>query len=95
DDARAIAALGLYRAILGDKELALALVHRAERLQVHEAEVAMFNAETFARLGDIKAARERIARARQLGVPESAISSNAVFRRLGLLDSKGGEQQSQ
>lgn len=95
DDARSIAALGLYRAILGESKDALNLLERSETLGSEPGEVALLNAETLALLGNLNAARERIARARTNGVGEPTISSNAVFRRLGLLDSKAKPHQSQ
>ncbi|MFZ1621495.1 tetratricopeptide repeat protein, partial [Dokdonella sp.] len=57
NDARAIAALGLYRAELGDPGKARALLDRAEALGTQPGEVALLNAETLAVLGDLPAAR--------------------------------------
>ena len=85
NDARAIAALGLYRAELGDPGKARALLDRAEALGTQSGEVALLNAETLALLGDLPASRARLATARKAGIAESLIASNTVFRRLGLL----------
>ncbi|HET6431012.1 winged helix-turn-helix domain-containing protein [Dyella sp.] len=85
DDAAGWASLGLYRAILGETPAARALVQRSEALATAPGEVALLNAETLARLGDLAAARERIARARAAGVPEIQLTSNLTFRRLSLL----------
>ncbi len=85
DDARAVAALGLYRAVLGDPAAARQLVARAEALHGQPGEVALLNAETLALLGDLGAARERLVAARAAGMAETLIAGNHVFRRLGLL----------
>lgn len=87
NDARTTAALGLYRAILGNSEQARQLLARAEALNSQVGEVALLNAETFALLGETELARERIDLARRNGIAETNIRSNAVFRRLDLLDS--------
>ena len=85
NDARAVAALGLYRAELGDPAKARVLLDRAEALGTQPGEVALLNAETLAVLGDLPASRARLATARKAGIAESLIASNTVFRRLGLL----------
>lgn len=85
DDAKALAMLGWFRANLGERDAALDLVRRAEALDREHAEVALYNAETFALLGDLDSARKRIAAARQAGMPDVRIHSNAVFRRAGLV----------
>jgi len=84
DDAQAVALLGLYRVILGDADEARQLAVRAEALGGQPGEVALFNAETFALLGDLDRARQRLQAARAAGVAETQISSNYTFRRLGL-----------
>lgn len=89
DDARAVAALGLYRVVLGDAASARVLVRRAESLQGQPGEVALLNAETLALLGDTEAARQRLARARAEGIADTLIASNFTFRRLGLLSPPG------
>lgn len=85
-DARATAALGHYRAELGEAGQARDLLLRAETLGTQAGEVALLNAETLATLGDLAGARKRLARARKEGIPDIAITSNADFRRLGLLE---------
>lgn len=85
DDARALAMLGWFRANLGESEVAVALANRAETLGQQAAEVALFNAQTFALLGDLEQARRRLAAARAAGAAEVRISSNAIFRRAGLV----------
>lgn len=84
-DAPATAALGLYRAILGDTAGAHGQAVRAEALGSQPSEVALLNAETFALLGNPEAARQRLQAARAAGIAETRISSNYTFRRLGLL----------
>ncbi|EIM00175.1 hypothetical protein RHOFW104T7_04670 [Rhodanobacter thiooxydans] len=85
DDARAAAELGLYRAILGNPAEARRLALRAEALGGQPADVAMLDAETFALLGDLDQARQRLLAARAAGIPEALIGGNHTFRRLGLL----------
>jgi TolB-like protein/DNA-binding winged helix-turn-helix (wHTH) protein/Flp pilus assembly protein TadD len=84
-DARAVAALAFYRAILGDPERARQLVGRAEALRGQPGEVALLNAETLALLGDLDGARQRIVAARAAGIAGTLIAGNYTFRRLGLL----------
>jgi len=84
-DARATAALGLYKAELGEAARARELARAAEALGTEAGEVALLNAETLAVLGERGAARERLDAARAAGISDKLIASNAVFRRLGLL----------
>lgn len=90
-DARATAALGLYRAILGDPREARKLLAQAEALGSVPGEVALLNAQTLALLGDIPAAQSRVQHARNEGIAESLIVGNSILRRSGLLDSSGSE----
>ncbi|HEU4670498.1 MAG TPA: winged helix-turn-helix domain-containing protein [Dyella sp.] len=85
DDARASAALGLYRAILGDAAGARELVERSEAMDSQPGPVALFNAQTLGLLGDPDQARQRLARARSAGMAEGMIDSNLTLRRLGLV----------
>lgn len=85
DDARAVAALANYRAILHDPASARALLQQSEALGSQSGEVALLNAETLGLLGELDAARKRIATARAAGIPETLITSNHTLRRLGLL----------
>ncbi|CAM5534274.1 tetratricopeptide repeat protein [Rhodanobacter lindaniclasticus] len=89
DDAQAVAALAFYRVMLGDPDHARRLVARAEALPDQSGEVALLDAETLALLGDLDAARQRLAQARARGVREDEINSNLTFRRLGLLPPSG------
>ncbi len=89
DDAHAVAALGFYRLMLGDRARARELVTRSESLPNQTGEVALLNAETLALLGEIEPARRQIAIARANKVAETLISSNLTFRRLGLLSPPG------
>lgn len=84
DDAKALAALGWYRANLGEKDQALELVTRAETLGDEPAEVALFNAQTLVLLGDVDQARRRVAAARTAEMPDIRITTNPVLRRAGL-----------
>lgn len=88
DDAQALAALGWYRANLGEHARAKAL---AERAGAHagegadSVEVALYNAQTLAGLGDVDGARRQLQAARQAGVAETRISTNAFLRRTGVI----------
>lgn len=85
DDLRAVASLALYKAELGDASKARELVARAESKGPVSGEIALLDAKTFAALGDADEARRRLGIAREKGIPESLISSDLRFRRLGLL----------
>lgn len=78
-DARALAALGWYRANLGATEVALDLVRRSEALGTEPAEVAYYNAETFALLGRRDEARRRIEAARRAGLAEVRITTTPIL----------------
>ena len=84
DDAGAVAALGLYRASLGEAAVARQLVARAEALHGQPGEIALLNAETLALVGDLAAARQRLLAARAAGMADTLIAGNDTFRRLGL-----------
>ncbi|GHE25038.1 tetratricopeptide repeat protein [Vulcaniibacterium thermophilum] len=86
EDAKALAALGWYRANLGQREAAVALARRAEALGGEPAEVAFYNAETFALLGDRDAARARLQAARAAGLAETRLTTHPLFARAGLLE---------
>lgn len=89
DDARAVAALGVYRAILGDLDTAQTLIRQAEAMDGQPGHVALLAAEALGILGKLEQARERIETARANGIAESLISSNFTFRRLGLMSATG------
>jgi TolB-like protein/DNA-binding winged helix-turn-helix (wHTH) protein/Flp pilus assembly protein TadD len=84
DDAYALAALGWYRAQLGERDAALRLAGQAASLGREPGEVAMLNATTFAVLGLQDRARDALRTAQDSGVPGSRIASNAVLKRTGL-----------
>jgi len=84
NDAIALAALGWFRANLGQADQARELVRRSEELRGEPMEIALFNAQTLAVLGDIGQARQRIAAARAAGLPETRIKTNVVLRRAGI-----------
>jgi len=87
DDATTLAALAFYRACLGDAQSARQLVTRSEALGREAGEVALYNAQTFARLGDPEQARKRIAIAREAGVAAYRIDRNPILRDIA----KGGQ----
>ncbi|MGY4516577.1 tetratricopeptide (TPR) repeat protein/DNA-binding winged helix-turn-helix (wHTH) protein/TolB-like protein [Lysobacter sp. HA18] len=84
-DAMTLAALGWYRANIGENERALALVRQSEIKGDQTADVAFYNAETLLRLGDADGARRRIETARHAGIAESRIVTNPLFTRGGLV----------
>jgi len=87
DDALALAALGWYRAQLGERDGALESLRRAEALGLESGEVAVFKAAALAVLGQREQAQVALQAARKAGVPESRIATHAVFRRAGLAGS--------
>ncbi|MBO9716705.1 MAG: tetratricopeptide repeat protein [Pseudoxanthomonas sp.] len=88
-DAKAQAALGWYRAQLGDADTALRLAGQARALDIEPGEVALYNALTYAGLGRLDQARAALESARDTGIPASRIDTHAVFRRAGLVESPG------
>ena len=93
DDAKAVAALGWFRANLGDRAAALDLAKRSAALPGEEAEVAYYNAETYALLGEREQAARSIDAARRAGIADIRIRSNAVLRRNGLAGTGQGARQ--
>ncbi len=84
DDAMAQAALAWYLTNLGEREQVPLLMRKAESLGTAKGEVALFNAQTYAVLGDNERARERMKTAIANGMAERSIESNYVLRRAGL-----------
>lgn len=82
EDAQAQALLGFYRANLGERDAALEHLARAEALATEVGEVAFFNAQTLALLDDPAGARQRLASARDAGIPEPRIQASLVLQRL-------------
>jgi TolB-like protein/DNA-binding winged helix-turn-helix (wHTH) protein/tetratricopeptide (TPR) repeat protein len=82
DDARAVAALGWYRAALGDAPAALAAVRLSESIGEERAEVAYYNASTLAVLGRAAEAAQRIATAKAAGLPDQRFASNPTLARI-------------
>ena len=75
-NAQALAALGWYEASLGHSEEAVELASRASSLAPGNAEVALLNAQTYARAGDVEAARVQVALARKAGISAPRLASN-------------------
>lgn len=94
-DAQAVALLGWYRANLGADEAARVQVAAAEALATEQAEVALINAQTLARLGDGDGARDRLRLARGAGIPDQRIEASPMLRALAAGDSgpAGAETQ--
>lgn len=82
DDAKVVAALAWYRANLGQLSLARQLIVRSEALGGEPGEVALFNAQTLALLGEFDQARRRVAAARAAGIVEYRINGNAALGRV-------------
>ena len=81
DDAKALAALGWYRANLGEAAKARDLINRSEALGTERGEVARNNAQTLTVLGDIEEARKRVTAALAAGTAPSTIAADPVLRR--------------
>lgn len=91
NDAQALAALGWYQANLGEQAKAgnLARLAREHAGQgTDSVEVALYNAQTLAALGDMAGARRELDTARQAGVAEIRISTNVFLRRAGVIDER-------
>lgn len=84
DDAKALAALGWYRAALGEHGAGIELALRAETLGREPAEVAYYNAQTFALAGREDDARRRVTRALDAGASPTRVAGNAVLRAAGV-----------
>lgn len=84
DDAKALAALGWFRANLGEPVPARDAARRSEALDSEVAEVAMYNAQTYLRVGDDAQAQRRIADARAAGMPESRLAGNPFLAKAGV-----------
>ncbi|GAB1596304.1 tetratricopeptide repeat protein [Lysobacter claricitrinus] len=84
-DAMTLAALGWYRANIGERERALALARQAESKGEQAADVAFYNAETLLQLGDVDGARQRIEMARHAGIAEKRLATNPLFTRAGVV----------
>ena len=85
DDAKALAALGWFRANLDESAQARDAARRSEALDSEVAEVAMYNAQTYLRVGDNEQARRRIADARTAGMPESRLAGNPFLAKAGVV----------
>lgn len=93
DDPRALAAMGWYQANLGQAMKARELLSRSEaygETGVDIIEVALYNAQTLAALGDVEGARRHVAIARSAGVAEIRVSTNAVLHRMGVIEGDAG-----
>lgn len=85
-DARALAAWGWYLANLGEPAQARALVERSEARAGIEGSVALINAQTLSRIGTEEEVLARVDQARQAGISESMITSNAFLRHVPGID---------
>ncbi|UWX04188.1 hypothetical protein H1235_02145 [Pseudoxanthomonas sp. NC8] len=65
------------------------LAGQAQALDLEAGEVAVFNAQSLARLGRLDEARVALKNARDAGVSASRIDTHAVFQRAGLVGSPG------
>lgn len=80
-DGYALAALGWYSANLGRPEAARDMVRRSSQATRGDpAEIALYNAETLARLGEAEASREHLQRAREAGMGEARIRASPVLQ---------------
>jgi TolB-like protein/DNA-binding winged helix-turn-helix (wHTH) protein/tetratricopeptide (TPR) repeat protein len=83
-NAKAVAALGWFSAHLDQPERARDAARRSEALGAEPAEVALYNAQTYARLGDTQQAARRLADARKAGMPESRVRDNPFLAGAGV-----------
>ncbi len=81
NDAQAFASLAWYQANLGQGQAARAMIAKAEAMSTEQGEVALWAAQTFARLGDVEGTRTRVARARSAGIPEDRIRASPLLRQ--------------
>lgn len=80
NDGSAQAALGWYLANVGSRDEALAQVRASRTVTGSDAaEIALYNAETLAVLGEREASREEVARARREGMDEDRIRASTVL----------------
>lgn len=84
-DSVTLAALGWFRANLGERERAQQLLRRAEARDAHDADVAFYNAQTLLALGDVEGAQRRIDTARRAGIAEARLVANPLFVRAGVV----------
>jgi tetratricopeptide (TPR) repeat protein len=80
DDGYALAALGWYCANLDRRDEALALVRRSRDARGDRAEIALYNAETLAHLGDREGSALEVERARQAGMTEARLRASTALR---------------
>ncbi len=90
DDAMAVALMGWFQANLDQPASARQLIARSEALGGEPGEVALVNAQTLARLGELEQARGRIATARAAGIAGFRIDGNAALR--GVMRASGGAE---
>ena len=91
-DGTALAALGWFLVNLGRTGEAREMLMRSEQLKGEQAEIALYNAQTLALLGDRDAALARLQAARAAGLPETRIVSNLVLRSAGLVSGLASEK---
>ncbi len=82
DDAQTLAQLGWYRANLGEATEAREMLVRAEMIGSEPGEVAFWNAQTLAVLGDAQGCRARLVRAQAGDIPIQRIRASPLLRSL-------------
>ncbi|MBU8975047.1 tetratricopeptide repeat protein [Lysobacter sp. MMG2] len=82
DDAQGFAQVAWYYANLGRADEARAMQAKAEALGTERGEVALWGAQTMARLGDEASARKHVDLARTQGIPAQRIQSVPLLRPL-------------
>lgn len=80
DDAKALAALGWYTANLDDHAQARALVRQSEARAGMDGSIALVNAQTLSVVGSGEEVQARIALAREAGIADTMIASNAFLK---------------
>ena len=82
DDAQSLALVAWYSANLDRADEARALQAKAEALGTERGEVALLGAQTMARLGDARAARQHVDFALKHGIPQQRIDASPLLRAL-------------
>ena len=82
EDATALSSAGAFHAVLGNELQALEMATRAIEVSPDDPEVHRLGAVTYLRLGDPDGAIKQIARALELGYPQSMIARDPLFDEL-------------
>ena len=93
DDAQAAASYAWYQANLDQPDRALEYATKSASLATDLGQVALLNAQTYARLGKLALARSALALARARGVDPVQIETNPVLKKVGLLTAPSSDPE--